>query len=265
MTNQEWGRDALGDRMKAYEDQYRVKLPKRQFVMVRLDGKAFHSFTKGFDRPWDTRLVRAMQATTNYLCQKMGGAVLGYSQSDEISILLAPGAKLTSEPWFDNNLQKIVSVSASMCTSFFNEVINFNPRDTDMQRREANFDSRAFILPEDEVVNYFIWRQQDATRNSVQMMARSLFSHAECTNKNTHDLMDMIVAKGQNWNSVNTDFKRGACCKKESYSVPVDPKWRQSTDAETVDRSIWTTDLDTPIFTQARSYVTNTFPKKEVE
>lgn len=251
-------KDSLGDRMKGYEGQYRFKLAPRSFVVVRLDGKAFHTYTKNFERPWDDRLVNTIQSTCRHLCETMSGAVLGYSQSDEISIVMAPGVKLTSEPWFDNNLQKIVSVSASICTSFFNKTmrcsfpIGFEPDD-------ANFDSRAFVLPEDEVVNYLIWRQQDCTRNSVSMLARAHFSHSECHNKTTNDLLDMLMAKEVNWNEEETDLKRGACCRKIMQEVPVPEEWKKTGDPTSVSRGVWKTDHETPIFTKFRDYITNTW------
>lgn len=261
MSKHEWGSDALGDRMKAYEDQYRFKLAPRSFVVVRLDGKAFHSFTRGFDRPWDRYLIIAMDATCRILCEQMGGAVFGYVQSDEISILMAPGAKLTSEPWFGNGLQKIVSVSASICTATFNALIHGHPATAD--KTAANFDSRAFVLPDDEVVNYFIWRQQDATRNSIQMLARTHFSHSECNNKNVNDLQDMLMSKGVNWNRELTRFKRGSACKKVYREIPVPPEWRKSTDKDTVIRGQFQIDDETPIFTQDREYITSTWLARE--
>lgn len=186
--------NTLGERMKGYENIHRNYLPKRTPVIIRLDGKAFHSFTKGMKRPFDNLLVRVMQKTAVYLCENIQGVKLAYVQSDEISLLLSDFDDINTQPWFEYNKNKITSISASMATLAFNKFFReefkelqeicqeINDGDCDycnnMQKKidKALFDSRPISLQKDEVCNYFIWRQQDATRNSIQMVGQAHFS-----------------------------------------------------------------------------------------
>lgn len=263
-------KDSLGDRMKSYEGISRIYLTKRMPVIIRIDGKAFHSFTKGFQRPFDEILIKAMQETAKYLCKNIMGCKIAYTQSDEISLLLEDYERVETQPWFENNLQKIVSVSASMATMAFNrafaDAVNerysyytgINADEWTGSTEEfdklfdnyfakigtAMFDSRVFILPKEEVCNYFIWRQQDATRNSIQMVAQSLFSHRQLQNKNCDQLQEMMFQEHNiNWNDYSTVYKRGSCVTKEQY-----------TENDTT-RSRWVVDTNIPIFTQDRNYI----------
>ena len=114
-------RDDLGDRMKDYyESRSKTRLTRRMPVIIRLDGKAFHTFTKGFKKPFDMIMVKAMQETMKYLCENIQGCVLGYTQSDEITLVLVDYNKLDTDAWFDYDVQKLCSVSASMATLIFN-------------------------------------------------------------------------------------------------------------------------------------------------
>lgn len=185
----------LGDRMKEYENLTRFKLDKEYPMIIRLDGNAFHTFTRGFDRPFDKILRTSMEETAKYLLENIPGSQLAYHQSDEISILVTNYQLSNREPWFDNNINKIVSITAAMATLAFNKAFQFNVAHStifdiesiksdsvrlahrDAIKVGALFDSRVFILPKDEVPNYFIWRQQDAIKNSISMVSQSLFSH----------------------------------------------------------------------------------------
>lgn len=192
------GQMNLEERMKSnYEHAYRMYLPKRMPVILRLDGKAFHTFTSGMNKPFDTHLIYFMQETTRYLLENIQNAVLGYTQSDEISILLMNYNKFNTESWFDNNLQKMVSVSASMASSFFTYKYNkADEHDMDKQYvtspKFIQFDSRAFVLPEAEVNNYFISRQNDCQRNSIQMVGQSIYSHKSLQNLSCQQIIDKI-------------------------------------------------------------------------
>ncbi len=222
---------SLGDRMKVYEAVTQTKLMRRTPVIVRIDGKSFHTFTRGCDKPFDKRLINCMRWTTEVLVEKISGCVFGYTQSDEISLLLIDYMKLETQPWFDNKLQKIVSVAASMATAVFNQSY-VAPGDP-----YAMFDARAYNIPREEVVNYFIWRQQDWTRNSVQMLARSEYSAKQCHKKNNSELQDMLMLeKGINWNDLDTILKRGTSVYK------------------TADGGV-KADLENPIFTQDRDFI----------
>jgi len=203
-------KDELGKRMKEqYEHVTRYKLPRRTYTIIRLDGKAFHTFTRQMKRPYDENLHEVMCYTAIKLCQEIQGAVFGYTQSDEISILLTDFAKPTTSAWFDCNLQKMVSVSASIATAYFNHYF-FNSGSLDKEKL-AFFDSRTFTMPDPiEVENYFIWRQKDAVRNSISMLAQSLYSHKQLNGKSQSDMQEMCFQAGKNWNDVDTRFKRGS-------------------------------------------------------
>lgn len=200
-------KDDLGNRMKSYEGRTRYFLPRRCYTMIRLDGKAFHSYTKGFDRPFDSGLIEDMQLSTKYICEQMN-AEIGYCQSDEISIVLTDFKNKDSQAVFDGNLQKICSITSSMVTSKFNQLRMIRANSFDLKL--AQFDSRVWTLSDPwDVYNTFLWRQQDSTRNSVQMVAQSLCSHKELQGKNINQQQELIFQKGQNWNDYPTFCKRG--------------------------------------------------------
>lgn len=198
--------DSLGDRMKRqYEDRTRMMLPRRTHTILRADGKSFHTYTRHCDKPHDERLAAAMDTAMLALCREAQGACLGYVQSDEISVLLTDFATITTDAWFDGNLQKMVSVAASVVTEIFNLEHGWYGR--------AHFDCRAFTIPDPvEVENYFIWRQQDAVRNSIQSLAQSQFSHKELHALNTSALQEKLFQeKGINWSETPDGQKRGRC------------------------------------------------------
>lgn len=255
--------DNLGDRMKSYEDAYRTNLPIRLPVILRIDGKAFHSYTKDCKKPIDQGLIDCMNETAKFLCKSIQGCQIAYVQSDEISLLLNNYTDINTQPWFDNLLQKMVSVSASMAGSIFtmNSWKIWRPKgdaypmgtDALDTVKPAFFDSRSFILPKEEVVNYFIWRQQDATRNSVQMLARTLYSHKQLEGKDNTQLQDMCWQKGINWNDCPTTQKRGRCIvKTKTVREGANPK---TGEVFTAERSEWVVDNEIPIFSQDRSYI----------
>ena len=268
--------ETLGDRMKgAYENKYRLYLPERIPVIIRLDGKAFHTFCRGLKKPFDDLFISVMQDTMLDLCKNISGCKLGYVQSDEISLLLVQ-TKEESQPWFDNNIQKIVSVSASMATLYFNK--NFEKRVFELMENYAKdkndyteeelkyvdkldskiytamFDSRVFVLPKEEVNNYFIWRQQDATRNSIQSVGQANFSQKELNGKSCNDIQDMLMTqKSINWNDYATTLKRGSCCIKIDDGITKYDEVGNICDY--IPRSKWVIDNEIPIFTQDRNYV----------
>lgn len=195
----------LGSRMKQYEECYNIRIPRRWPLIIRIDGRAFHSWTKKShcQFPFDEALMKLMAATTLYLCENIEGCVFGYTQSDEISLLIRDDRNIDSCPWFDKRIQKIVSVSAAMATYYF--TVN-NPFE---KKLPAFFDSRVFSVPGEDLRNYFIWRQNDASKNSLSMLARSLYSHNELIGKTREALMDLCWEKGHNWNDLATSKKRG--------------------------------------------------------
>lgn len=261
--------DELGKRMKTfYEEIPKTRLMRRVPVAIRIDGKAFHTFTKGFQKPFDEMLIESMQDTMKYLCENIQGCVLGYTQSDEITLILVDYKKLTSSAWFDYEVQKVCSIAASMATmafnKYFSENINsecyvfddelldngdFNPNYKNeylidlytthikASYKGAMFDARCFNIPKEEVANLIYWRQLDATRNSIQMVGQANFSHKELQNKSCDQIQDMLMTqKGINWNDIPSYQKHGSCCIKEEY------RFNDSL------RSRWIIDNDIPIF-----------------
>jgi len=228
-------RDSLGNRMKGYEDAFRFYLPKRMPLIIRVDGKAFHTLTRGLNKPFDERFMNTMLGTAVGLCNEIQGVKLAYWQSDEISLLVTDYDTLTTQAPFDKNLQKLVSISAGIATERFNYFLDIN-FDVDDRIKYGVFDSRAFILPKEEVCNYFLWRMQDAVRNSINSVGQSQFSPKQLHCKNTDQVQDMLFKeKGINWNDIPTLQKRGACV------VKID--------------NVWTVDREIPIFSQNRNYI----------
>ena len=236
--------DELGKRMKEYYEQVpKYRLMRRTPVAIRIDGKAFHTFTRGFQKPFDEVLVKSMQETMKYLCENIQGCGLGYTQSDEITLILVDYKHLNSDAWFDYEVQKMCSIAASMATMKFNKIFNelvtdfftngvdVFTEDVDLQRymdrlskavnEGAMFDARCFNIPKEEVTNLIFWRQLDAARNSVQMVGQAYFSHKELQNKSCSEIQDMLMEKYNiNWNNFPTTQKRGSCCIKQEYAYP---------------------------------------------
>lgn len=209
--------DTLGDRMKAYEDCYRIKLPRRSNVIIRIDGKAFHTYTRNLARPFDAGLASDMDYTAASLLNEIQGAKLAYVQSDEINILVTDYDTLETSAWFDNNLQKMASVAASAATAHFNEarirsVIAEDGYEGLKDLVMAQFDARVFVIPEiAEVANLFLWRCQDAKRNSIQMFARSVFSQKDLHCKNCDQILSMLDFAGNSYLSyVEPRYRLGA-------------------------------------------------------
>ena len=265
-------KDALGDRMKDfYEDRTRIKLPRRTFTIIRIDGKAFHTYTRGLERPFDDGLIEDMNETTAYLCKNIQGAKLGYVQSDEISILLTDFDETSTHAWFDNNLQKMASVAASMATAKFNQLrmlracsnfdgdISFDVMDKSTMEsfRLATFDARVFQIPfVEEVENYFIWRQQDATRNSISSVAQSLYSGKELEGKTSDTMQEMIFQKGINWNDFDFRKKRGAVIARVEVTM------NNIELNQIYTRNKWQV-VETPIFTQDKGFIKSFLPIKK--
>lgn len=254
-------KDILGDRMKSYyEDRTRYSISRRTYSIIRIDGKAFHTYTKGLKRPFDDGLIDDMDATAAYLCKNIQGAKFAYVQSDEISILLTDFETQQTDAWFDGNIQKMVSVSASMATAKFNQlrmsrstwegsdVAGHLEMDDIEKFKLAMFDSRVFQIPQlIEVENYFIWRQQDCTRNSISTVAQSLYSHKELNGKSSDKKQEMIFQKGINWNDYSPKHKRGRIIRKVDF------------ERNGALRTNWVS-VEPPVFTQDRSFLNSLIP-----
>lgn len=237
---------SIDDRMKDfYERRNRRFLTRRTPVIIRIDGKAFHTYTKGLKKPFDEGLIEDMQRTMLYLCKNIQGCKFGYVQSDEISLLLTDYDTLTTDAWFDYCQNKMESIAASMATGIFNQlrfqryleegisehfnegvnlediridlvdICNYMPLSDSPYNSIANFDARAFNVPKDDVTNYFLWRMTDASKNSISMLTQSMYSHKELQGKNGDEMQEMCFQKGINWNNIETPKKRGTSCYKE--------------------------------------------------
>jgi len=249
-------KDSLGDRMKRYEAVSKTSLVQRMPVILRLDGCHFHTFTKGFAKPFDDVMIKSMQDTMKYLCENIQGCVFGYTQSDEITLVLVDYKNLNSSQWFDNEVQKMCSVAASMASMHFNKCFAYNAINAGNEeelfkkhwdaftKHGAYFDCRAFNVPKEDVCNCILWRQQDATRNSIQSLAQSQFSQKQMHGLSCNMLQDkLMVEKGINWNDLDTVKKRGSACIKNYYTENVKT------------RSKWVIDYNMPILSQDRNYV----------
>ena len=260
--------DELGTRMKEnYEQIPKTRLVRRTPVAIRIDGKAFHTFTRGFQKPFDEVLGNAMVRTMEYLCKNIQGCVFGYTQSDEITLLLIDYKQLNSEAWFDYEVQKMVSISASMATMAFNRYFaeayerwHFDhimfpgefgkaeilPGDEKLDeaynkalQKGAMFDSRVFNIPKEEATNLVYWRQLDAARNSVQMVGQANFSHSELQNKTCNMIQDMLHEQhGINWNDYPTRWKRGVAWTREK-GIDFDMPMLKGPDRKYVDKVIF--------------------------
>ncbi len=232
-------RDSLGDRMKGYEAAGNAVLPRRMPVILRVDGKAFHTWTRQLERPLCQPLVDGMNAAAIALCSNIQGAQMAYVQSDEISVLIHGYKRYASTPWLENRKSKIESVGASIAAA----ILTAESLKIHGKIKPAFFDGRADVYPESDVANYFIWRQQDTLRNSVQMLAQSLYSQAQLHGKNCNQLQDMIHDKGHNWNDLPTWARRGRTVVREVY------------DLDGATRSRWVVDDEPPMFSLEREYV----------
>jgi tRNA(His) 5'-end guanylyltransferase len=273
--------DDLGKRMKEfYELVPKTRLVRRMPIVIRLDGKAFHSFTKNFKRPFDDLLIDCMQQTMKYLCENIQGCVLGYHQSDEITLILVDYKNLNSSAWFDAEVQKMCSISASMATMKFNQIFRekvekftedfyeaWNVTEEDHKLMEAYskalargamFDSRCFNIPKEEVCNLLYWRQNDATRNSIQMVGQASFSHKELQGKSCNMIQDMLhEQKGINWNDFPAYQKRGSCCVKSNTTCTYATENEDGTvTTGATERPHWYIDKEIPIFkNEGRDYI----------
>lgn len=270
----------LANRMKEYEKRNQYYLQKRIPVAIRVDGRSFHTFTKGFQRPFDKILMTAMQKTAKYMCENIQGAKFAYIQSDEITIILVDYDTLETDCWFNYRMDKLCSISASMATMAFNK---FFAQEVDKWGTEtfgyewyeggtndpevvntpewqlagiyskaidkgAMFDSRCFNIPKEEVANLIYWRQLDAIRNSIQMVGQANFSHSELQGKSCNMIQDMLLTqKDINWNDFPVPCKRGTACRKVAREVNI---------AGTIDTiSTWELDFDMPILKDDWNYI----------
>lgn len=262
--------DALGTRMKEnYEQVAQTRLLRRTPVAIRIDGKAFHTFTRGFHKPFDEILATTMQDTMKLLCENIQGCVLGYTQSDEITLILQDYATLETDAWFGYKVQKVCSVAASMATHYFNHrfmikvedyidsIISLQDCDIKEEakymdalrisrNKGAFFDARCFNIPKEEVTNLIYWRQLDARRNAVQAIGQAVFSQKELQNKSCNEIIAMLGEKRVFVQDFKSEYINGSCCIKKFSDIIING----------VQRTIWTVDKEIPLFNKEnRDYI----------
>ena len=263
----------LANRMKDYEKRNRYYLQKRLPVIIRLDMRAGHTFTKGFKRPFDEIFMKTIAETSKYLCENIQNVKMSYQESDEISLLLVDYEKLNTDQWFDYRVDKLCSISASMATMAFNKIFRDMVGELHINgsleeeyscilykaaQKGAMFDARVFNIPKEETCNYFYWRQLDASRNSIQMVGRANFSHRELQHKSCNDIQDMLMTqKGINWNDFPTYQKHGSCVVRNKFILESDGVKEKCTlrDPKQGENN-WIIDKDIPIFKgDGREYI----------
>lgn len=204
----------IGDRIKRYEIVSKTSLLPNSYVVLRVDGRAFHTWTRGLKKPFDYVLMGAMVVTGESVAKEMSGFKLGYHQSDEFSFVITDTDSYETELWFGGEVQKLCSITASLFTAYFNYEMGIEIGD-----KPAVFDCRAFNVPKDDVANVFIWRQQDWERNSLQMLARSEFSQSELHGKKCADIHEMLHRNDMNWCDLPDDAKNGTFITKDGRKI----------------------------------------------
>lgn len=244
--------DPLGERMKRYEFVTRHYLPRRTYTLIRVDGRAFHTFTRGMERPFDARISKAIDQVGIALAKEFSGARFTFQQSDEVSILLTDFDDIHTEPMFGGVLQKLCSTASAIATG---EFLGFYP-ECHLGGGFPTFDARVWQIPDPtEVENYFIWRQQDATRNSIQMVGQTYFSQRELHGVSTSEIQEKLWSEHQvNWNDYSDGFKRGRVSLKTEYMLAPEHGGGIATQ--------WTT-YAPPVFTQERDFLSQLIPRYE--
>jgi len=211
----------LGDRMKGYENSSKLYLTKGVPVILRIDGVAFHTFTRGFDRPFDQLIMDSMVNTTRTIAKKIQGFKCAYTQSDEVSILITDYDTIETCGWFNYSKSKIESVTAGLMSSYFQ-----NDKFKEKTNTTPYFDCRAFSVPREDVINYFLWRAKDWERNSLSMYCSSFFSHKQLNKKNRSQQHEMLHGIGKNWtNDLTNQQKNGTMVFIDGISCDILPKY----------------------------------------
>ena len=246
---------ALGDRMKAHEAVTRQSLPARCFTVIRVDGRSFHQYLRGCTRPFDEEFMADMDAVAEALCTEISGAVMAFTQSDEISILVTDFGSAGTQAWFGGVVAKQVSIAASLATAVLNER---------RPGKRALFDARVFTLADPvEVANYLIWRQRDAVRNSIAMAAQAKFSHRQLHGVNTGRMQELLWSEHQiNWNDYPDGCKRGRVTVKQTgeREITYVDKRTQTENTTVATRSWWETTGAPHFTTEPDGWLAQTIP-----
>jgi len=253
-------KDLLGDRIKnEFEDKTRFYLPKKNYCILRIDGRAFHTYVKKVqcEKPFDSFLMDNMIETTKFICSEVQGAIFGYTQSDEISILFSDLQNENSQLWFKGNIEKICSIAGSLATGKFLQMRFKKNIDEPL----VQFDARTFSISDnpENVFDYFLWRQKDAERNSISSVARFLYSHKNLEKKSSRDKLKMIIDKNQDWDSYSQNEKYGCFIERQKILKPV--VLNEKTDLNFIERNVWTS-IDCPIFQENKQLMIDKISQK---
>lgn len=212
----------IGDELKALEQiEAGRKADNLKPLMVRLDGKAFHTLTKGLIRPFDIRLSNLMIDTTKYLVEQTQ-AIIGYTQSDEISLYYENSEELQSY-LFNGKYQKLCSVLAGMASAYFSKELSLRiPEKSDTL---GIFDCRVWNVDTHELVyENFKWRQLDAIKNSISMAAQAQFKHNELNGLNSKQKKELLININKPWEDEPDFFKYGTFVFRKSVLINLTPE-----------------------------------------
>jgi len=226
--------DTFARRMRDMQQNSDTRLPTKGYSILQLDGKAFHTWTRGLNIPFDAKFVEAMDAVAGLLAQKISNVKFAYVQSDEISLLMTDFENDKTEAYYANRIQKVVSTSAGLASAFMTREFPDKPF--------AVFDARFFSAPDkDAVKDWFIWRQADGIKNSVRAVGYSHFSGAELNNKNTHDVREMLLKIDDPWERYDEGLQRGRIVTKVPEPKTVEYVHKKSGEKKTttVDSLVW--------------------------
>ena len=242
----------IDDRMKRYEQPTRAFLTPRMPAILRVDGRSFHTYTKGFEKPFDIDVMKCMEAVAVALCKQVSTAKLAYGQSDEVSVLMVDYARHDTQQYFDGEVSKICSICASIATLAFNEQMEMcrmsydidDSRSALMRKKsmKAMFDARVFSVPKEDVANYFVWRRQDAVRNSISSLGQAHFSHKQMHGLKTPEIISKLQSeKSIDWHALHWRSKEGFyLCKNPQSGKGIEP-WLIATPR--ADSHVWHPDL----------------------
>jgi tRNA(His) guanylyltransferase len=221
-------KSGLAARAKLYQKEYDYRLPTKSYTILQLDGRAFHTFTKGMESPFDDRLIESMNTVAIAVLEEVTNAKFAYVQSDEINIFISDFDTETTQAYFANRIQKVTSISSSVASATMSRLYPEKPL--------ALFDARFFAVPDKHAAEeFFLWRQVDAIKNSIQSVGQSVFSHKELFQKKGPDIKDMLKEAGAPWEDFPLEKKQGRIVKREQKASVVSYIHKRTKETHTVD------------------------------
>ena len=228
----------LEDRMLYYRGLSDYRLIPNSYVLLMLDGRSFSSFVKNyFDKPFDDKFINMMNETAKYLCEKIQGCKFAYVQSDEISLVITDFDTPNSDSFFGYRLEKILSISASMASAKFNQLMTLealrravdgldeygciNTEEVIANVKLLEFDCKAWNVPSyNDVFAWNLFRQNDCLKNSKQQAAQAWLPHKQLVNKTADEQIALLKEKqGIDWNDFDDGKKYGRFIYKETVTM----------------------------------------------